>query len=181
MSSRLAILLALAAIVILLTPGRCLGQVVSTGVLSEYGPILGTLGQWAGQFVVEPSGEVCIGVGPFIKRLGPGGSPVTIVASGLGSVLGLVRAPGGGFIISRNGTSDLWIISPDGVGSPWAGGTAGCVDGLLTDAHFGAPFGLATFESRLFVADRSCDAVRIIETPTPAHPITWGRVKSTYH
>jgi hypothetical protein len=151
-----------------------------SGVLSDYGPLLGAPGEWAGQFVIEPSGDVVIGIGSFIKRLGPGGSPVTIVASGLGSVQGLARGPGGEFIISRNGTSDLWIVSPDGVGSPWAGGTAGCVDGLLVDARFGAPQGLATFDSRLFIADLGCDAVRVIETPTPAHPTTWGRVKSAY-
>jgi hypothetical protein len=151
-----------------------------SGVLSDYGPLLGGAGEWSGQFVVEPSGEVLIGVGPSIVRLGPGGSPQTIVASGLGSVQGLVRAPSGDFIISRNGTSDLWIVSPEGVASPWAGSTAGCVDGLLGEAKFGAPQGLASFESRLFIADLNCNAVRVVETPTPVHPTSWGRVKSTY-
>jgi hypothetical protein len=66
------------------------------------------------------------------------------------------------------------------VSSPWAGGTAGCVDGLLVEANFGSPQGLATFESRLFIADHGCNAVRVIETPTPARPTTWGRFKSTY-
>jgi DNA-binding beta-propeller fold protein YncE len=151
-----------------------------SGVLSDYGPLLGATGEWAGQFVIEPNGDVCIGVGSFIKRIGPSGSPVTIVASGLGSVQGLARGPRGEFVISRNGASDLWIVSSDGVGSPWAGSTAGCVDGLLADAKFGAPQGLATLDSRLFVADRGCDAVRVIETATPTRPTTWGHVKSTY-
>lgn len=161
--------------------GRRMRSVSPMGVVRDYGPLLGGTGEFVGQFVIDAAGDVYVGVGSMIKRLGPGGSPVTTFASGLGGVLGLARGAEGEFFTSRYGASDLWIISPTGAGSPWTGGTAGCIDGLLADAKFGGPRALASFQGRLYIADRDCGAVRMIERPTPVQPGSWGRVKAAYH
>ena len=159
---------------------RVLWRLSPSGGLSQYGPTLGGPGEWAGQFVIEPSGDIVIGVGSALTRLAAGGLSLSIVATDLGSVQGVARAPGGGFVVGRNGASDLWLVSEGGVAVPWAGSTAGCVDGLAAEAKFGAPQGLTTRDSRLFVADSECNSVRMIETPTAARATSWGRVKSTY-
>lgn len=161
-------------------PGRRLRRISPSGVVSDFGPPLGGTGEFVGQFVIEPSGDVMVAVTGSLKRMGSAGTSVTTFCIGLGDAYGLARGPQGEWLVGRFGSSDLLQVSLAGVASPYAGSTEGCDDGLLSAAKFGAPLGLAVRDSRLFIADRDCEAVRMIEHPTPSAGHSWGSLKATY-
>jgi hypothetical protein len=161
--------------------GRRLRRITPSGTVFDYGPPLGGVTEFVGQFVFEPSGDVLVAVTGSIKRLSGGGSSLTTFCSGLGDVFGLARASDGELFVSRHASADIVRVTPTGLASPYAGSTVGCGDGLLLDAQFRAPLGLVMDDSRLFIADRDCGAVRTVERPTVAQARSWGRLKAAYH
>jgi hypothetical protein len=162
--------------------GRNLKRVSPAGVVSMVAAGLGAVGEECGGLQVMPSGDVYVGVGPNIKKVGPGGSPITVVASGLAGIMGMHRNDDGSFYIARGSLHDVWSVSTAGAGSRYAGVAIGCVDGPLATASFSQPVGLRMRDGVLYIADRNCHRVRTIDLngPTPAVNATWGRVKSTY-
>ena len=160
--------------------GRRLRKITPSGTVSEFGPLLGGVSEFVGQFVIEPSGDILVAVTGSIKRLSADGTSLTTFCSGLDDVYGLARTPDGELLASRYANSDILRISPAGVATPYAGSTIGCVDGFLQEARFDAPLGLAMDGTRLFIADRDCGAIRTIEQPTPVERQSWGRLKVAY-
>jgi hypothetical protein len=162
--------------------GRNLKRVSPTGVVSMVAAGLGAIGEECGGLKIMPSGDIYVGAGPNLKKVGPGGSPITVVSSGLGAIVGMDRNIDGSFFFARGALHDIWNISTAGVGSKYTGWSIGCVDGPVATASFSQPVGLRLHDGVLYIADRNCHRVRTVDLngPTPAVSATWGRVKSTY-
>jgi sugar lactone lactonase YvrE len=159
---------------------RNLKRVSPAGVVTLYAAGAVPLGENLGGLVIEPTGEIYIGSETYIRVVGPGGSPVTVFASGLVSTVGLVRSPDGGFFSGQYSHHDVWKVTAGGVASDWAGGDISCVGGPRLSAGFHTPAGVSIHNSTLYIADAGCNAVRTIDEVVPTVHGTWGRVKSLY-
>lgn len=161
---------------------RNLKRVSPAGVVTMYAAGVAAVGENVGGIVIAPTGEIHVGTESHIRTVGPGGSPVTVFASGLVSVVGLVRSSDGGFFSGQYSHHDVWQVTSSGVVSDWAGGGIGCVDGPRLTSEFITPAGVRIRAGTLYIADAGCNRVRTIELPgaTPTIRGTWGRVKSLY-
>lgn len=159
---------------------RNLKRVSPAGVVTLYAAGVVPVGENLGGLVIEPTGEIYIGSETFIRRVGAGGSPVTVFASGLVSTVGLVRSPDGGFFSGQYSHHDVWKVTAEGVASHWAGGGIGCVDGPRLTAELHTPAGVRIHDNRLYIADAGCNRVRVVDEVVPSVQGTWGRVKSLY-
>ena len=161
---------------------RNLKRVSPAGVVTTYVAGVTPVGENLGGLVIEPTGEIYVGSETYIRVVGPGGSPVTVFASGLVSTVGLVRSSDGGFYSGQYSHHDVYQVTPGGVASDWAGGGIGCVDGPRLTAEFITPAGVRIRNDVLYIADAGCSRVRTIDLPgvVPTARGTWGRVKSLY-
>lgn len=161
---------------------RNLKRVSPAGVVTMFAAGVAAVGENVGGFVIAPTGEIYVGTETHIRVVGSGGSPVTLFASGLVSVVGLVRSSDGGFYSGQYSHHDVWQVTAGGVGSDWAGGGIGCVDGPRLSAEFITPAGVRIRDGTLYIADAGCNKVRTIDLPgvTPTVRGTWGRVKSLH-
>jgi len=162
-------------------------QVVTpAGVVGNYAVGLGASGEEVGGMVYDPSsGDLFVGAGPNIKRVGAGGSPVSVFATNFVGVFGLTRDAAGTFYASRYSHRDVYAVSPTGAESPYAGVhlAFGCLDGPRLSAKFIYTAGVVVHDGTLFIADQSCHTVRAIDIsglPTPTFPSSWGRLKTLY-
>lgn len=162
--------------------GRNLKRISPAGVVSMYAAGLGAVGEEVGGLQIMPSGDIYVGVGPNIKKVGPGGSPVSVVASGLVGIMGLHRNDDGSFFIARGSLHDVWAVTSAGVGSRYAGVAISCTDGPIATASFSQPVSLRLRDGVLYIADRGCHRVRTIDLAgsVPAAPSTMGGVKSLF-
>lgn len=162
--------------------GRNLKRISPTGVVSMYAPGLGAAGEEVGGLQIMPSGDIYVGVGPNIKKVGAGGSPVTVVASGLVGIMGLHRNGDGSFFIARGALHDVWSVTTAGVGSRYAGVAISCTDGPIATASFNQPVSVRLRGDVLYIADRGCHRVRTIDLAgsVPVAPSTMGGVKSLF-
>ncbi|MBI5169116.1 MAG: hypothetical protein HZA61_06485 [Candidatus Eisenbacteria bacterium] len=167
--------------------GQLRVQVVSpAGVVSNYATAVGALGEEVSGMVYDPaSGDLYVGAGPNLKRIGAGGSPVNVFATGLIGIFGLARDAAGTFYASRYSHRDVYEISTAGAPSPYAGVhlASGCLDGPRLSAKFIYTAGVTVHQGTLYIADQSCHTIRAIDiagAPTPAVTSTWGRVKTMY-
>lgn len=162
-------------------------QVVTpAGAVSDYAVALGASGEEVGGMVYDaPSGDLYVGAGPNVKRIGAGGAPVSTFATNFVGVFGLARDAEGTFYASRYSHRDVYAISPAGAESPFAGIhlAAGCLDGPRLSAKFIYTAGVVVHDGTLFIADQSCHTIRAIElsgAPTSAPTSTWGGLKARY-
>jgi hypothetical protein len=162
-------------------------QVVTpAGVVSNYATGVGGLGEEVGGMVYDAaSGDLYVGTGPNIKRIGAGGSPISPFATGLIGVFDLARDPLGTFYASRYSHRDVFAITPAGAEGPYAGVhlAGGCTDGPRLSAKFIYTAGVTVHNGTLFIADQSCHTVRSIDLAgfnSPAAPSSWGRLKARY-
>lgn len=159
---------------------RNLKRVSPAGVVTMYAAGVTPVGENLGGLVIEPTGEIYLGSETNIRRVGPGGSPVTVFASGLVSTVGLVRSSDGGFYSGQYSHHDVWRVTAGGVASDWAGGGIGCVDGPRLTAELHTPAGVRIRNNTLYIADAGCNRVRTIDDVVPTVHGTWGSVKSLY-
>lgn len=61
-----------------------------------------------------PTGEIYVGSETYIRLVAPGGSPVTVFASGLVSTVGLVRSSDGDFYSGQYSHHDVWRVTAGG-------------------------------------------------------------------
>jgi hypothetical protein len=143
---------------------------------------LGASGEEVGGLRVMPSGDIYVGVGPNIKMVGPGGSPVSVVASGLVGIMGLHRNDDGSFFIARGALHDIWSVTNAGVGSKYTGCCVSCTDGPIATASFNQPVSLRIRDGVMYIADRGCHRVRTIDLlgSVPVAPSSMGGVKSMF-
>lgn len=167
--------------------GQLRVQVVSpAGVVSNYATAVGALGEEVSGMVYDPaSGDLYVGAGPNLKRIGPGGAPVSVFATNLIGIFGLARDVAGNFYASRYSHRDVYSIAPSGSESPFAGVhlASGCLDGPRLSAKFIYTAGVTVHDGTLFIADQSCHTIRAIDLTNyvlPAATSTWGRVKTMY-
>lgn len=167
--------------------GHKVRKVTPAGVVSDYaqGSTAGGT-QVSGLVYDSATDELYFGDGPDIRKAASGGSPVTLIASGLIDIYGLARGPDGTFYASRYSHRDLYSVT-GGVASLYAGAHLddGCNDGPRTGAGFGRftlPAGLTFSSCTLLIADYGCHSIRAIDTScaTPAVSSSWGRLKAIY-
>lgn len=161
---------------------RNLKRVTPAGAVSMYSAGVAAVGENVGGLVIAPGGEIYVGTESHIRLVAPGGSPVTIHASGLVSTVGLAQSADGSFYSGQYSHHDVWQVTPAGVASDWAGGGIGCVDGPRLTAEFITPAGTRIRGGTLYIADAGCNAVRTIDLPgvVPTTGQTWGRLKTIY-
>lgn len=162
-------------------------QVVTpAGSVSDYATALGASGEEVGGMVYDAmTGDLYVGAGPNVKRIGAGGSPVSVFATNLVGVFGLARDASGTFYASRYSHRDVYALSPAGAESPYAGVhlAAGCLDGPRLGAKFIYTAGVVVHNGTLFIADQGCHSIRSIDLAggtTPAVPSSWGRLKALH-
>lgn len=162
--------------------GRNLKRISPTGAVSMYVAGLGAVGEEVGGLQIMPSGDIYVGVGPNIKRVGPGGSEVSVVASGLVGIMGLHRNVDGSYFIARGALHDIRAVTNAGAGSKYTGWRISCTDGPIETASFNQPVGLRIRDGVMYIADRGCHRVRTIDLigSTPVAPSTMGGVKSMF-
>lgn len=160
-------------------------RVTPAGVVSDYAAAISGAGEEVGGLHYDAaSGDLYVETETAIKKIGPGGSPVTTIASGLVGLVGLAMGPAGEFYLSRYSHRDLYSVSPVGAASPYAGLhlDSDCIDGPLLTARFTLPALLRIRNNTLYIADAGCHTVRTIDLPgaTPARTTSWGRLKTIY-
>jgi sugar lactone lactonase YvrE len=162
--------------------GRNLKRISPTGVVSMYAAGLGAVGEEVGGLQIMPSGDIYVGVGPNIKMVGPGGSPVSVVASGLVGIMGLHRNDDGSFFIARGALHDIWSVTSAGAGSKYTGWSISCLDGPIATASFNQPVSVRMRDGIMYIANRGCHRVRTIDLlgSVPVAPSTMGGVKSMF-
>ena len=159
--------------------------VTPAGVVSNYATGLGVpTDQLGGLSYDSATGDLYIETETAIRKIGAGGSPVTVIASGLVAGVGLARGSAGEFYVSRYSHKDLYYVTPGGVASLYAGAhlSNGCTNGPLLTARFSLPAFMRVYNDTLYIADSGCGMVRAINLPgvTPAISTTWGRLKTMY-
>lgn len=122
-----------------------------------------------------------------IWKIGPGGSPITLFATGLGSVVGMASWVQGGWIVSTYDDHTLRVVNPDGSHFLYAGATdvPGTTDGPPATARFSFPSSVlySPVEKRYYIADYGNGSVRVLDVAdivTSVQRTSWGRVKSLY-
>lgn len=161
-------------------------KVTPAGVVSNYATSISGVNEEVGQLQYDPAtGDLYATCESTIKKIGPGGSPVTTAASGLVSCqYGMARGADGAFYMARYSHSDLYYVSPGGSVSLYAGAhlANGCGDGPLLDARFSLPAFEVIHDYTLYIADAGCHMVRTIDLSgaTPTVVTTWGRLKAMY-
>jgi len=119
-----------------------------------------------------------------IWRIGPGGSPITLFADGLGTSLGMTPFWSGGWLVTTYVDQTIRWLQPDGSHAHFAGtnGLAGTTNGTLDVAQFGYPSAIiySPSEARYYIADYGNNRVRVLDIATPVQKTSWGRVKSLY-
>lgn len=166
-------------------------KIAPDGTMSTYVDKVWTSGANLNMLYADPDGSLYAGdagaavVGGKIWRIGPGGSPITEFATGLGSVGGMERwVLGPGWIVTTYGRHTLRILNPDGTHTLYAGATGdpGSTDGPPATARFDIPSAIlySPTEARYYIADHGSSAVRVLDMVTPIQSSSWGRVKSLY-
>jgi hypothetical protein len=157
-------------------------KVTPAGVISNYATV-GASGEEVAEMVYDKlTDELYVGAGPWIKKVGPGGTQITNIAGGMVGIYGLARGPRGEFYASRYSHRDLFLITPGGAVSTYAGAhlANACTDGPRLAPRFSLPAGLAMSSQGLFIADFGCHSIRTIDYITPTLQSSWGRVKTLY-
>jgi hypothetical protein len=121
-----------------------------------------------------------------IWRIGPGGSPITLFADGLGQIMSMAPAAGG-WVVTTWGSHTLRTLTPGGTHTLFAGATStpGTTDGAPLAARFNLPAAILASQTvvgdlRYYIADYGNNRVRVIDFITPVQKTSWGRVKSLY-
>jgi hypothetical protein len=161
-------------------------KVTPAGVVSNYATGISGASEEVGGLAYDHStGDLYVACETTIKKVGPGGSPVTTAVSGLvGCQYGLARDVDGTFYLGRFSHRDVYTATTGGAGSLYAGAhlDLGCTNGPVLTARFALPAFMLVHYGTLYIADFDCHMVRSIDLPgtTPALRATWGRVKAIY-
>ena len=160
-------------------------RVTMAGVVSDYATAIGGASDEASAlFYDSATGNVYMGSGASIRIIGPGGSPVSLfVNGGLGAVYGLDRGPNGEFYVARYSSRNLYVVTPGGSASLYAGsGSLNCADGPRLSAGLSSPNSARVHNGVLYIADGPCHKIRSINLPgvSAAAPSSWGRLKAIY-
>jgi hypothetical protein len=146
-----------------------IAKVTPAGVVSNHATGVSGVNEEVGGLAYDTStGDLYVACDANIRKIGPGGSPVTIVASGLvGSQYGLARDSDGWFYLGRYSHRDIYQVSPGGASSLYAGAhlASGCTDGPLLSARFNLPAFMLVHDGTLYIADSGCHTVRTIDLP----------------
>lgn len=146
---------------------RAIKRVTPGGVVSTHVSPLGAAGEEVGDFVIHPDGTIVVGVGPNIDIVGPGGSPVTVFASGLTTLAGMLEMPSGDYYVTRYSARDIWHVTAAGVGTHWAGVGGACAAGSLATASFGYTAGIRMRQCTMYIAASGCNRIMTVDlTPT---------------
>jgi hypothetical protein len=159
-------------------------KITPGGVVSEYGSGLTVPGEEIGGICFDNIGNLYVGAGTKLKLVAPGGAPVTTIASGLGSMVGLDRRGDGTIFFARYSFKDIVKVTPAGATETFI--TAGtCVNPdatpvLRADARSNVTGTARLHDGRLFYSDSACNRIRVVDFASPATKDTWGRVKAIY-
>lgn len=156
---------------------RTIKKVTPGGVVSTHVAALGAPGEEVGDFVIHPDGTLVVGVGPNIVVVGPSGSPVSVFASGLTTIAGMIEMPAGDFYVARYSARDIWHVTAAGVGSHWSGTGSTCVDGSLATASFHYVAGIRMRQCTMYIAASGCNRIKTVDftsTCVPASNTAYG-------
>jgi len=158
-------------------------KITAAGDTSTYVPFVGDAGARLSMVHMDSDGTLYAGTEHgFLYKIGPGGSPVTTVCSGLTNVFGFERAGDGNWYVSTYAGDRIWQVTPGGIATPFSGaeGVTALVNGPVVTARFNRPVGMVTLGGQMYIADYFNNAIRAIDWPTPATPGSWGGVKARY-
>jgi hypothetical protein len=124
-------------------------------------------------------GDLYVGVGSTIQRIGSGGSPVTTIATDLVDTKGLARGFSGEWYTGSFGGRRVMVApASSGAGSTYAGALfPDCANGERLDARFTLPTGLRSHsDGYLYIADQGCGAVKRMQTGAmlPGYALVWS-------